>query len=138
DSQPLETVRHSSTMNRRNLRILAAVLMSSALLAPASPALRAQPMTGFEGYLQQVAARARSEGVSEATISQVTAGLTENPRVVELDRDQPGNRPTPPPLAPYLRRHVDAQRIAGGRSLYGQVTGILPQIERTYGVPGKM
>lgn len=125
-------------MNRRKYRIPAAFLVGLALFAPSHPAPRAQSAGGFQGYLQLVAARARSEGVRESTIAQVTSGLTENPRVVELDRDQPGNRSAPPPLAPYLRRHVDAQRISGGRNLYGEVAGMLPRIERSYGVPGKM
>ena len=99
---------------------------------------QAAPSMSFPAYLQFVAAKARSEGVSEATIRQTLAGLTENPRVVELDRGQPGNSSTPPPLAPYLRRHVDAARINRGHSIYAQVSGILPGIERRYGVPGKI
>ena len=95
---------------------------------------------GFQAYLQLVAARARAEGVSEATIMRVTSGLTVNPRVIQLDRAQPGGPPSakPSPFAPYRRQHVDAGRISQGRSMYGQVAGLLPRIEATYGVPGKI
>ena len=114
--------------------------LAATLLTPSYNPVQAQPVPNmtFQAYLQRVAVRARSEGVSERTISQTLAGLTENPRVVALDRQQPGNSPTPPPLAPYLSRHVDAARINRGRAVYSQVVNLLPRIERTYGVPGKM
>lgn len=91
---------------------------------------------GFQGYVQLLAARAQAEGVSERTISTMTAGLTFNPRVIALDQSQPGATPgQTPPLAPYLRTHVDAARIGGGRQMYQAVSGIVPRIERDYGVP---
>lgn len=93
---------------------------------------------GFQDYLQLVAAKARSQGVSDGAISRTLSGLTVNPRVIELDSAQPSRSPTPPPVAPYLSRHVDAQRINGGRKRYAEVRGMLTAIERQYGVPGKM
>jgi membrane-bound lytic murein transglycosylase B len=92
---------------------------------------------GFQAYLQQLAARARREGVSEATIASMTAGLTYNPRVIQLDRSQPGTRATPPPFAPYRRTHVDGARIAGGQRMARQAAAILPDVERQYGVPAR-
>ena len=68
----------------------------------------------------------------------MTYGLSYNPRVVELDREQPGISPVPPPFAPYLASHVDAARVAGGRALYDQMAGFAYGIERQYGVPAKM
>jgi lytic murein transglycosylase len=78
--------------------------------------------------------------VSEATIARMTSGLTLNPRVVALDRAQPGGNPnvTPSPFEPYRRQHVDAARIGGGRSTLGRVAGSLPRIEATYGVPARI
>ncbi len=101
------------------------------------PALQAQSSMedGFQGYLQLLSARARSEGVSEAAIQRMTSGLTYNSRVVELDRSQPGIAPTPPPIAPYLATHVNPGRIAAGRNMYAQTSGLLPRIEGRYGVP---
>jgi lytic murein transglycosylase len=114
--------------------------LAVALLTPPFKEVQAQPVPGtsFQGYLQTVAARARSEGVSEATITQALTGLTENQRVVELDRQQPGRAVTPPAVAPYLRTHVDAARINRGRAIRAQVAGVLPAIESRYGVPNKM
>lgn len=93
---------------------------------------------GFAGYVQLLAARARSEGVREDTIQSMTQGLSYNPRVVALDRSQPGVAPTPPPFAPYIRTHVDAARISRGRAQRVAAAAILPVIEQRYGVPAKM
>jgi membrane-bound lytic murein transglycosylase B len=119
-----------------------------ALLAPGSQfAVRAQSEvlqavvpqsieeTGFQGYLQLLGARARSEGVTEAVIQRMTAGLTLNPRVIALDRQQPSVSPSPPPTAPYIREHVDSARIAAGQRMLSNVSSIAPAIERKYGVP---
>lgn len=92
---------------------------------------------GFDAYLQLLAARARGEGVSEATIQSMTTGLTYNPRVIQLDRSQPGasTTTTPPAFTPYRIKHVDASRIARGRSVYASVAGDAGRIEARYGVP---
>jgi membrane-bound lytic murein transglycosylase B len=93
----------------------------------------------FAGYLQLLSARARGEGVSEATIRAMTAGLTYNPRVVGYDRSQPGSTPNSPPnFWPYYRKHIDAARINGGREVLASSYDILPGIEAEYGVPAKM
>lgn len=93
----------------------------------------------FDGYLQLLAARARAEGVSEATIAQMTSGLTYNPKVIALDQSQPGSTPgSPPAFWPYYRDHVDAARINGGRAMLAESYAQLPQIEAQYGVPGKI
>ena len=68
------------------------LLIAAAMLASAcsGPQLAAQDMS-FDAYLQVLEARARAEGVSEATISRMTAGLAPSARVIELDRAQPGS-----------------------------------------------
>jgi lytic murein transglycosylase len=91
----------------------------------------------FEGYLQQVAAKARAEGVSEATIANMLGGLTPNDRVLALDRDNlsGGTSAGFPPLAPYIADHNTAARINGGRRAYAQLGSLAAQIEARYGVP---
>ncbi len=120
----------------RKFRIVAPLGLALLLSSPQPPAgAQSSPGLDFGGYVQLLAARARSEGVSEATIYRMTSGLTYNWRVVELDRGQPGISPTPPPFAPYIGRHVDAARINGGRAMYREVAGLAPGIEQRYGVP---
>jgi membrane-bound lytic murein transglycosylase B len=97
--------------------------------------------SSFEAYLQQVAAKARAEGVSERTISNVLLSLTPNQRVIALDRDNvsPGaSSSTFPPLAPYLRDHNTAARVNAGRRVYAQLGGLASQVEATYGVPASI
>ena len=110
-------------------------LSAFALAAPVVPAA-AQDMS-FDSYLQILIARARAEGVSEYTLQRMTAGLTPNMRVIELDREQPGSpsRSGYPALQPYLDTHVDNARISGGRRTYQSTRGIGQGIEAQYGVP---
>lgn len=126
----------------KRFRFTLAAALAGVLFGLTQPA-RAQTSAeeaGFRGYLQFLAARARADGVSESSIQQVMAGLTVNPRVVALDRDQLGDtspNSTPPPFAPYRRRHVDAARIRGGQAAYARASAIIPRIENAYGVPAK-
>ncbi|PEQ11280.1 lytic transglycosylase [Novosphingobium sp. PC22D] len=122
---------------RRRLPFFSAFI-AVACLFMVGPAAAQPAGQSFQDYLRLVAARARSEGVSERTIASVLSPLTPNPRVVELDGGQPSRQTAPPPLAPYLARHVDATRIARGRDRYVQVAGMLGPIEQRYGVPGKV
>ncbi|WP_370180290.1 lytic transglycosylase domain-containing protein [Alteriqipengyuania sp.] len=109
--------------------------IASILATPAA----AQDMP-FDAYMQLVIAKARAEGVSESTIQRMTWDLTPNPRVIELDRSQPGSSSSPgyPPLRPYLDRHVDAARINGGRAVYNETARLHGQIRQDYGVPAEI
>lgn len=121
-----------------SLRKLLLAAAASLVAIPAVPAL-AQDMS-FDAYVQLLEARARAEGVSEATLRRMTAGLTPNRRVIELDQSQPGSSSGTgyPPLAPYISTHVDSARINGGRREYANARGTLAAIEREYGVPGEI
>lgn len=92
---------------------------------------------GFQAYLQNVAAIARAQGVSQGTIDSVMPTLTFNPRVVELDRQQPETNPSAPipRFAPYRSQHVDSARIARGRIKYQALRPLLQRVERETGVP---
>lgn len=119
----------------RRLLITAAVLLS----ACNGPRLVAQEMS-FDSYLQVLKARARAEGVSEATINRMTAGLTPSQRAIELDRAQPGGATSSgfPPLAPYIATHVDGARVSGGERVLSASADTLRRIEARYGVPGEI
>jgi membrane-bound lytic murein transglycosylase B len=115
------------------------VEVSQPVVQPVPLAATAEQDAGFAGYVQLLSARARGEGVSEATIQAMTAGLTYNPKVVGYDRSQPGSTPNSPPnFGPYYRKHIDAARINGGRAVMADASDILPGIEAEYGVPAKM
>ncbi|RGP40582.1 hypothetical protein BPTFM16_00868 [Altererythrobacter insulae] len=94
----------------------------------------------FDAYLQLLIARARAEGVSESTLKRMTAGLTPNNRVIQLDRGQPG-RPTRrgyPALQPYINTHVNSVRIRGGRDVYAGNRAALMAAEAEHGVPAEI
>lgn len=129
------------------LRLALPMGLAMAVLTPPPGAAQAQvqpqaPLSeeeGFQGYLQLLAARARSEGVSEAAITRMTAGLTFNSRVIALDRAQPGSTPnSPPAFWPYYRDHVDAARINGGKAVLAASPDLAARIEQEYGVPAKI
>ena len=127
------------------LTILSASLVPGAtaggqpMVAPA-PAMSRPVITGqvgFGSFLQALAERARGEGVRESTIHAVIDTLSYDPEVVWHDRSQPGGTPGAiPRFEPYRRNHVDAGRIARGRTLYGASAPLIAQIEARYGVPG--
>ncbi len=109
-----------------------------AVMAPAGTPVQAQDSAeaGFAAYVQELAAKARGAGVSEPTVERMTTGLAYNPRVIQLDRNQPGTSPTttPPAFTPYRLSHVDAPRIGRGRRVYQSLPDAAA-IEARYGVP---
>ncbi|MDF7773939.1 lytic murein transglycosylase [Sphingomonas sp. AOB5] len=113
--------------------------MAAALGAASGQAQQSAPLSeaGFQAYLPQLARQAESAGVTRRTINLVMPTLTFNPRVVELDRQQPETRPNAPIPAfePYRRTHVDASRINRGREAYQRQRPRLELIERETGVP---
>ncbi|MCL4673583.1 MAG: lytic murein transglycosylase [Sphingomonadaceae bacterium] len=119
-------------------RLTACVLASAALAGPATTSQAQQ--SDFDAYLHALKAQARAEGVSEATITRMTEGLTPNMRVIELDRSQPGTptRSGFPAVAPYIAKHVTADRIRAGRNVLASNAGTVAAIERQYGVPGEV
>ena len=92
---------------------------------------------GFQNFLQQLRSRALAQGVTVATLDSVLPSLTFNPRVIDLDRAQPGANPNQPPpmFEPYRAAHVDAARINRGRQVYQEQRSHLIAIERETGVP---
>ncbi|WP_422513665.1 lytic murein transglycosylase [Sphingomonas sp. 3-13AW] len=112
-------------------------LLALAGMMTFSGSAAAQDEAGFQTYLRGVAAKARAEGVSDRAIASVLSGLTYNPRVVELDRGQPGGTSPSsiPAFAPYKARHVDAARISRGRDAYRAQRPKLMGIEQETGVP---
>jgi len=123
----------------RRFKFAASLLLATAAFSPPLSA-QVDEEAGFQGFLQLLAARARSEGVSEQTTQRMISDLQLNPRVIALDRAQPGSSPsgTPPPIAGYIRTHVDAARIAGGRKILAELGPEAARLESEYGVPAKI
>jgi lytic murein transglycosylase len=122
----------------RNIVRFTSVLAALAACGLVGASASAQDESGFQTYLNgPLRTQALREGVRPATIEAVFPTLTFNPRVIELDREQPGgatNAPIPA-FEPYRARHVDASRIGRGRAAYQRSRWRLEKIERDTGVP---
>ncbi len=94
---------------------------------PAVPESRA-----FGAWLEAFKAEARAQGLRQAVLDGAFAGVTPNPRVVELDRRQPEGRIS---FSDYLNRTVTAGRIAEGRRLMALHRALLRRVSASYGVP---
>lgn len=93
--------------------------------------------SGFQTYLQGLRAKARAMGIRDSSFDAAIAGLTPNPRVVQLDQGQPGGSfDSPiPPFEPYRQQHLGASIIARGKTAYNTNRSQLSAIERQTGVP---
>ena len=111
--------------------------MAQEVVQPLPPREAAPVDSGFQAYLNSLRPKATAMGISAATMDRTFPTISYNPRVVALDRAQPGGSfdgPIPP-FEPYRRQHVDGSRITGGRAAYRENRAKLMQIERETGVP---
>ena len=134
----------------RKFRLAAPLGLGMALFSPVTAQQSAVPVVqpvpaaadsadGFQSYLQLVGAKARGQGVSQRAVDSIIGGLTYNPRVVSLDRSQPGSTPgSPPAFWPYYARHIGAERINRGRTALAANADLVGRMEGQYGVPAKM
>ena len=114
------------------------VTAATAFVGAATPAPAiAQTSGDFQSYLESLRPKARAMGISDATLNGVLPELTPNPRVIELDQNQPGGGAYAPipNFEPYRRKHVDAARISRGRTAYQANRTRLTRIEEETGVP---
>ena len=111
-----------------------AAVMAGSLTADS---VSAQEDVGFRAYLESLRPKARAMGIRDSTLDSVFPGLTPNPRVVQLDQNQPGGGTYAPipNFEPYRRQHVDAARISRGRTAYLANRARLARIEAETGVP---
>jgi lytic murein transglycosylase len=104
--------------------------LACALAALPEPA-SASADDGFERCLADLAAQARSKGVSAETFARHTQGLAPDRSVLELLDYQPEFKT---PIWDYLAALVDDERIADGRAQLERWRDTLTEVERRYGV----
>ncbi len=121
---------------------LAALAGAIALSGASSPVLAQDRDAAFTAYVESLWPKARDKGVSRTTFDTMVRGLSYNPRVIALDKDNLAGGATAanpiPPFAPYRARHVDAARINGGRAAYARLAPLTARIERETGVPSQV
>lgn len=101
---------------------------AAAMATPIVPA-RAD---GFDSLIAGIKAEAHHAGIRQVTLDRAFAGVRPNPKVIQLDRNQPEFTLT---WAQYRDRIVSDTRIARGRQLYAQYHTLLAAVTQQYGVP---
>ncbi len=89
---------------------------------------------GFQAWLRDFTIRAIAAGWPADLVTGQLAGLTVNPKVVELDTKQPEFVKS---TGDYVRQSVTAQRVETGRRKRAEVSQF-PDIEARYGVPSEI
>ena len=86
----------------------------------------------FSACINTFSEKAKSAGISANTINNSLAKTRLNPRVLELDRQQPEFSTT---FADYFNRRVTEQRIQQGQALFIKHRELLDRVAKQYGVP---
>ncbi len=106
--------------------LAAALLASSPVFAQSND---------FERWLQSFRAEASAAGISDTVLDRALTGLTVNPRVYELNDNQPEFSRG---VWDYLDSAVSATRVQNGRAKYQDNRSLLTLIENAYGVDAEI
>lgn len=120
------------TANKFISLLLLSQMCTSTMAAPATAEITHLSNEEFTLCLTRLGERAKVEGISDATVTQSLLKANYNPRVIELDRQQPEFTTT---FADYLNRRVTDQRVAQGRELLARHRALFSRITQDYGVP---
>ena len=110
---------------------LASLALALATLS-AAPALAAECGGDFNAFLSDFSREAQAQKISPQVIQTAFAGLTPDPRVIQLDQRQGVFKQTFEQFGPPRV----AARIAKARSLMSKHSALLQRIEQQFGVPG--
>ncbi|NKX45233.1 lytic murein transglycosylase [Roseicyclus persicicus] len=103
--------------------------------AVAAPVQAPVTDAGFATWLDGFRARARTQGISDATLTRAFSGVQVQARVLERDRNQAEFSRA---LWDYLDSAVSATRVANGRDALARHRDALARIERRYGVEAEV
>lgn len=106
---------------------------ASVSVPPAAP-VPPLPDQDFDTWLKTFKAEAATKGIARRTLESAFAGVTPNPRVVELDQKQPEGRIT---FSRYFQ-NVVPPRIERGRKMLAENADLLNRVAGTYGVPSRV
>src|SRR4051812_2772242 len=111
-------------------RFLAALIALA--WAAAAPANAAPCGVDFGAWLATFKQEAAAKGISQGTLASAFAGVSPDPSVLRLDRNQ---RHFNMSFEEFVARRVGG-RIAKGQRMLAQHAGLLSRIEARFGVPG--
>ena len=123
--------RHCSTGCRAKPALLAALLAAA---APATAVAQACGNTsaGFGSWLTQFKSRAAAQGVSPSALESTLRGITYDPTVVRLDRNQKSFKLS---FEQFYARRVSNALIRRGAGLMRAHDATLDRVEQRFGVP---
>ena len=101
-----------------------------------TPAPEPDPRPAFADWLAGVRQEALARGI-RADIVQQALGDIQEPVPVVLERDR-SQAEIILPLETYVNRRLTKKNITAGRQMYGQHKALLDDIEKQYGVPGRI
>jgi lytic murein transglycosylase len=125
-------------MKFRNAGGVAAALAIALALGSTAPAMAQACGTtaaSFGPWLEGFKARARAAGISQAAIDRGLEGVTYNPTVVSLDRNQKSFRLS---FEDFYRRRVSDAMISKGRSWIASNRALATRLEQQFGVPAEI
>ena len=111
---------------------LAALALVVGLSSAASAQSCGNDGRGFPAWLDSFKQRAVASGISPQVVQSALAGVTYNPRVVQLDRNQRSFRLS---FEQFYARRVNNAMINQGKRLIQTHRSLFDRLERTYGVP---
>ena len=117
-------------------QLAGAALASIAALGfslPAAAASCGNGPGGFNAWLSAFESRAAAKGISGGTIKSVLGGMSYDPKIVRLDRNQHSFKLS---FQQFYARRVGGAMISKGRRLMQTHAGTLNSIEKRFGVPG--
>lgn len=121
----------------QRLRLFSAVLTGLLALAlvdtPAAQAAQCgKTGAGFNSWLKNYKAKAKSNGISQKTINRALSNVTYDPRVIRRDRSQKSFKLS---FNQFYKRRVGGVLIKRARTRLKKYAGLLNRLEKTYGVP---
>ncbi len=125
-------------MTSRQTRAVLASVTIALSLGAATPAFAqacGSTAAAFGPWLEGFKGRARAAGISQAAIDRGLAGVTYNPTVVQLDRNQKSFRLS---FEDFYRRRVSDAMISKGRGWIASNRALMNRIEQQFGVPAEI
>ncbi len=116
-------------------RLLAALLIVSALAAPAQAA---KCGGNFNTFLNAMAREAQAAGISLVIINQAFAGLTPDQAVLSFDRRQAHAFRRHGNFEKFIKTRVGAARVKRAAKLMQRNAKLLARVERQFGVPKEL
>jgi lytic murein transglycosylase len=125
------------TTGKKGTGLMLGLAMAASLLSASPSFAQACGTTAaaFGPWLEGFKARARAAGISQAAIDRGLEGVTYNPTVINLDRNQKSFRLS---FDEFYRRRVSDAMISKGRSWIASNRALASRLEQQYGVPAEI